>query len=99
MLAELAAEVSKHLVPVLELDAEISRGQNLDHPALKLYVLFSTHSARETLRARACPVNDHQRRLAPLLLLVTSSPYFFLALAGLAGCFVVTLAAEVGFFA
>src|SRR4029077_3537439 len=47
MLAQLSAEMGEHLMAVLELDAEISRGEHFDHAPLKLYVLFSTHRRRE----------------------------------------------------
>jgi len=42
---------------VLELDAKVSSRQDLDDSPLKLYMLFSTHFAGQTLRARTCSVN------------------------------------------
>ena len=47
VLPKLAAEVSEHLMAVLELDAEITRRQDLDHAALEFNVLFATHVGRE----------------------------------------------------
>jgi hypothetical protein len=46
VLAQLATEMSKDLMAVLQLDLEIARRQNLDHAALEFYVFFSTHLAR-----------------------------------------------------
>src|SRR4051812_1222807 len=43
VLAELSAEVSEHLMAVLELDAKIPRWEHLDDAPLKFYMLFSTH--------------------------------------------------------
>src|ERR1043165_1535947 len=39
--------MGEHLMAVFQLDTEISRGQHLDHAALELYVLLSTHRRRE----------------------------------------------------
>src|SRR3982751_4302792 len=47
MLAQLAAEVGQDLVPVFQLDPEVSGWQHFDHAALELYVLLSTHRRRE----------------------------------------------------
>src|SRR3982751_5800596 len=47
MLAQLAAEVGPDLVPVFQLDPEVSGWQHFDHAALELYVLLSTHRRRE----------------------------------------------------
>jgi len=48
VLPELSAEVSQHLVLVLELDAEISRRQHLDDAPLKSILLFSAHGGELT---------------------------------------------------
>jgi hypothetical protein len=52
VLAELAAEVRQYLVPVLELDAEVSRRQYLDDASLKLYMLFATHGGANLTRSQ-----------------------------------------------
>jgi hypothetical protein len=51
VLAELSAEVREHLVPVLQLDPEIARGQDLDDSPLELYMLFSTHGGANLTRS------------------------------------------------
>ena len=43
VLAQLAPEVSQHLVSIFELDTKVAGGQHFDHAALKLYVFFSSH--------------------------------------------------------
>src|SRR6185503_7997361 len=52
VLAQLAAEMSQNLMAVFQLDAKISGGQHLDHAALELYVLLTTHRRREPYALR-----------------------------------------------
>jgi hypothetical protein len=52
VLPELAAEVRQDLVPVLELDAEISRRQHLDDAPLKFYMLFAAHGGANLTRSQ-----------------------------------------------
>jgi cardiolipin synthase len=61
VLPELSAEMGEHLVAVLELDAKISRRQDLDDAPLKLYMLLSTHRRRRPYalrRARSMSTAD-----------------------------------------
>jgi hypothetical protein len=57
VLAQLAPEVSQDLMAILKLDAKVSSRQDLDDSPLKLYMLFSTHFAGQTLRGRTRWVN------------------------------------------
>jgi len=52
VLAQFAAQVCEHLVAILKLDTKVTGGQNFDHAALKLYVLFSSHAGSQRLLVR-----------------------------------------------
>jgi cardiolipin synthase len=67
VLAQLASQVREYLVTILKLDTEVACGQDFDHAALKLYVLFSTHRRDARLLGRPPRVKS-RIRLSHLLI-------------------------------
>jgi hypothetical protein len=51
MLAKLAPQMGEDLMAVLELDAKVSGGKDLDDPTLKFDMLFSTHRRADLTRS------------------------------------------------